>query len=139
MDNSVLGSKRVWSVFPYFFMCSGSINEYAGSAGVFGSFLGATGATFGALISIVVVELLDPTPQERPRFLASTEYLIHGDRSPHMRFSFFKRVPRWHTKSSEQALMLFNEQTDEVLVVELVDPTPQERPRFLASTEYLMC
>ena len=54
-----------------------------------------------------------------------------------MSFPLNKRDPRWQTISFEQTLRLFNEQTDEVLVVELVDPTPQVRPRFLASTTYL--
>ena len=87
---------------------------------------------------VVLVELLDPTPQERPRFLASTEYLIHGDRSPHKRFPLIKRIPRWQTKSSEQTLRLCHEQADGVLIVELLASTPHERPRFLASTAYLM-
>ena len=78
----------------------------------------------------LVVELLDPTPQERPRFLASIEYLAEEAK-------LNKRDPLEHTRASEQALRLFNEQTDEVLVVELLDPTPQERPRLLASREYV--
>ena len=69
-------------------------------------------------------------PQERPRLLASIEYLAEEAK-------LNKRDPLEHTRASEQALRLFNEQTDEVLVVELLDPTPQERPRLLASREYV--
>ena len=86
----------------------------------------------------LVTELIALTPQERPRFLASTEYLMYLDRSSHMRFPLLKRVPRTHTTELRQILRLSDEQTDEVLVVELIALTPQERPRFLASTEYLI-
>ena len=55
-----------------------------------------------------------------------------------MRFPLIKRDPFLQTKSLVQALRLFIEQAEEILVVELADKTPQERPRFLASTTYLL-
>ena len=54
-----------------------------------------------------------------------------------MRFPLIKRDPFLQTKLLVQALRLFIEQTDGVLVDELLVPTPQERPRLLASTTYL--
>ena len=79
---------------------------------------------------VLVDELLDPTPQVKPRLLASIEYLAEEAK-------LNKRDPLEHTRASEQALRLFNEQADEIWVVELLVLTPQERRRLLASTTYL--
>jgi hypothetical protein len=78
----------------------------------------------------LVTELIALTPQERPRFLASIEYLAEEAK-------LNKRDPLVHTRASEQAIRLFNEQTDGILVVELLVLTPQERFRFLATITYL--
>ena len=91
----------------------------------------------GQAEEILVVELVEATPQDNPRFLASTEYLIHLDLSSHIRVPLIWIVPRLHTKSLEQILRVLDEHSDEVLIDELLDPTPQERPLFLASTTNL--
>ena len=84
----------------------------------------------------LTVELIALTPQVRFRFLASTEYLIQFGLSSHIRLSLTGRDPREHNNLLEQTSRFFNEQIDEVLVFDLVETTPQERPRFLASTTF---
>ena len=110
------------------------------------------------VVSLIGVELVVPTPQDKPRFLASTEYLIHFGLSSHKRFPLIKRDPRWQTKSSSPTTVglnsdgsgmdvtVSNSSTNGAIVstngdivkeVLLLEPTSQKRPRYLASFTYI--
>ena len=105
--------------------------------------------------TILVVELLVLTPQDKPRFLASIEYSAEEAK-------LNNRDPLEHTRASEQTLRFFNEQAESSTIVGLsiesgidvtdstsltsgererdmlvLEPIPQERPRFLASFTYI--
>ena len=117
-------------------MCNGlssKAESWISFAG-FGLLLTILGTELGGIVGASNVGLMTSTSQDRPLFLASAEYLIQLGLPSQMRTPLTKLEPREHTKASEQTLRLCNEQAGEIFIVGLLDTTPQERPRLLAST-----